>query len=413
MGARFVPAELKEAKVACGSLRDAVEKSRAAKADSTLAQTFGSKQFRQEQLKSVRPDFSCVRNLTGHTGRVYDLCWSQRSGNALVSVSKDGRIIVWDALSGFKSHAIQPVSPWLMTCAMAPSGGMVASAGLDNVCSLYKLDLDADPYDNLPRHKVLVGHQGYISCCRFVPGDDGKMLTASGDQTCALWDCRTGHRLQSFTSHTSDVMCISTTSSNPNVFVSGSCDASVKIWDLRSPERPASTLFAMYPSSSKAAQIGEVGSPKGTANGADVNSVHLFRDERTVAAGYEDGLSAVFDARSRHCLQRYYPPERPQGPRDAQGNLPSQGVTCLEASSSGRLLFVAYAGHSAECLIWDTLSAKVVGRLGRHTARVSCLGLTADGSALCTGSWDATLKVWAVLPRGDVMTRGSNGAAAG
>lgn len=33
------------------------------------------------------------------------------------------------------------------------------------------------------------------------------------------------------------------------------------------------------------------------------------------------------------------------------------------------------------------------GRDDGHTNRVSCLGLAADGDALCTGSYDATLKV--------------------
>lgn len=28
-----------------------------------------------------------------------------------------------------------------------------------------------------------------------------------------------------------------------------------------------------------------------------------------------------------------------------------------------------------------------------HDGRISCLGLSGDGSALCTGSWDTTLKV--------------------
>lgn len=28
-----------------------------------------------------------------------------------------------------------------------------------------------------------------------------------------------------------------------------------------------------------------------------------------------------------------------------------------------------------------------------HDSRISCLGLSADGSALCTGSWDTNLKV--------------------
>jgi guanine nucleotide-binding protein G(I)/G(S)/G(T) subunit beta-1 len=30
-----------------------------------------------------------------------------------------------------------------------------------------------------------------------------------------------------------------------------------------------------------------------------------------------------------------------------------------------------------------------------HSNRVSCLGVSSDGNALCTGSWDSTLKVWA------------------
>ena len=28
-----------------------------------------------------------------------------------------------------------------------------------------------------------------------------------------------------------------------------------------------------------------------------------------------------------------------------------------------------------------------------HKNRISCLGMSADGSALCTGSWDSNLKV--------------------
>lgn len=28
-----------------------------------------------------------------------------------------------------------------------------------------------------------------------------------------------------------------------------------------------------------------------------------------------------------------------------------------------------------------------------HEGRITCLGLSADGSALCTGSWDSNLKV--------------------
>lgn len=32
-----------------------------------------------------------------------------------------------------------------------------------------------------------------------------------------------------------------------------------------------------------------------------------------------------------------------------------------------------------------------------HEGRITCLGVSADGSALCTGSWDTNLKVRIVL----------------
>ena len=43
--------------------------------------------------------------------------------------------------------------------------------------------------------------------------------------------------------------------------------------------------------------------------------------------------------------------------------------------------------------MWDTLKGERVGVLTGHENRVSCLGVSSDGMALCTGSWDSTLRV--------------------
>lgn len=43
--------------------------------------------------------------------------------------------------------------------------------------------------------------------------------------------------------------------------------------------------------------------------------------------------------------------------------------------------------------MWDTLKGERVGVLAGHENRVSCLGVSQDGMALCTGSWDSMLKV--------------------
>lgn len=67
------------------------------------------------------------------------------------------------------------------------------------------------------------------------------------------------------------------------------------------------------------------------------------------------------------------------------------GITSVAFSISGRLLFGGYDDWT--CNVWDTLKGERVGVLTGHENRVSCLGVSTDGMALCTGSWDSTLRV--------------------
>uniref|UniRef100_A0ACD5WD62 Uncharacterized protein n=1 Tax=Avena sativa TaxID=4498 RepID=A0ACD5WD62_AVESA len=169
------------------------------------------------------------------------------------------------------------------------------------------------------------------------------MITGSGDQTCVLWDVTTGQRISIFggefpSGHTADVLSLSINSLNTNMFVSGSCDTTVRLWDLRIASRAVRTYH-----------------------------------------GHEG-----------HQLQVYS-----REPDRNDNELPI--VTSIAFSISGRLLFAGYS--NGDCYVWDTLLAEVVLNLGTlqnsHEGRISCLGLSSDGSALCTGSWDKNLKIWA------------------
>lgn len=81
-------------------------------------------------------------------------------------------------------------------------------------------------------------------------------------------------------------------------------------------------------------------------------------------------------------------------------------------SKSGRLLMAGYDDFNVN--VWDTLRVERAGNLNietkditscfiqlsfsgvlaGHDNRVSCLGVTEDGMAVCTGSWDSFLKIW-------------------
>nr|GEU80507.1 guanine nucleotide-binding protein subunit beta-2 [Tanacetum cinerariifolium] len=317
-------------------------------------------------------DLVCCRTLQGHTGKVYSLDWTAEK-NRIVSASQDGRLIVWNALTSQKTHAIKLPCAWVMTCAFSPSGQSVACGGLDSVCSIFNLSSPTDNDGNIPVSRLLSGHKGYVSSCQYVPDEDNHLITSSGDQTCVLWDITTGLRTSVFggefqSGHTADVLSVSINGTNSRTFVSGSCDATARLWDTRVASRPVRTF------------LGHEG---------DVNSVKFFPDGNRFGTGSDDGTCRLYDIRTGHQLQVY--------PLQQQGGGDAPHVTSIAFSISGRLLFSGYS--NGDCFVWDTLLAKVVLNLeslqNSHEGRVSCLGLSADGSALCTGSWDTNLKIWA------------------
>lgn len=167
------------------------------------------------------------RTLKGHLAKIYAMHWGTDKRH-LVSASQDGKLIVWDAITNNKVHAIPLRSSWVMTCAYAPSGNFVACGGLDNICSIYNVR----PKDGgvIRVSKELSAHTGYLSCCRFL--NDRQILTSSGDMSCMLWDIETGTKTMEYLDHTGDVMSLSL-SLEKNIFVSGACDSTAKVWDIR------------------------------------------------------------------------------------------------------------------------------------------------------------------------------------
>lgn len=156
-------------------------------------------------------------------------------------------------------------------------------------------------------------------------------------------------------------MSISTQGASTDVFVSGACDALAKVWDMREKDAYCVRTFAGHES--------------------DINAVSFFPDGKAFATGSDDASCQVFDLRACNRLQDY------------THDKILCGITSTDFSSSGKYLFAGYDDFN--CYVWDTMSGKQVGCLAGHDNRVSCLGVSKDGVALCTGSWDSFLKLWA------------------
>jgi len=232
----------------------------------------------------------------------------------------------------------------------------VACGGLDNLCSIYQINQP----QVIRSYRELAAHDGYLSCCRFI--NEQQILTSSGDSTCILWDIEAATAKTTFRDHEGDVMSVSVLPGvNENIFVSGSCDSVAKVWDIRSGK--CTMTFRGHES--------------------DINSVCLFPDAKSFGTGSDDSSCRFFDMRS--CAEVC----------EFRNDLVLCGITSVVFSKSGRFLFAGYDDYN--CLGWDVLGPndKPVYTMQGHENRVSCLGVAPSGDALCTGSWDTLLKVWA------------------
>ncbi|XP_049849489.1 guanine nucleotide-binding protein subunit beta-like [Schistocerca gregaria] len=321
-------------------------------------------QKKKEQLNDV--DFSTMtddlplsvlsirtrRILKGHLAKIYAMQWAEDKA-CLVSASQDGKLLIWDSVTTNKLNAIPLRSSWVTTCAYGPGETFVACGGLDNICSIYNLRGREVP---IRACRELAAHTGYLSCCRFL--SERQILTSSGDMTCIFWDIESSSKIREYSEHQADVMSISI-SPDKTCFVSGACDSAAKLWDIRAP-KSQQTL---------------------TGHTSDINTVCFFPSGQGFASGSDDKTCKFFDIRAGLPLMTYEKSDI------------DCGVTSVALSRSGKYLFAGY--DDCTCIAWDTLKGKPVTVLSGHDNRISCLDVSYDGVALCTGSWDANLRIWA------------------
>lgn len=344
-------------------MREEIDKTRAAKRDSTLgeaAQALTTTTTAQPPAE-IRASLKLRRSLKGHFGKVTSMHWAGNSVN-LVSASQDGKLIVWNAVTTNKLQAISLKSTYVMTVGIEQSkGNLVACGGLDNLCTIYRLNNAA----GTATPTEMASHDGFLSCCRFF--NEHQILTASGDSTVILWDIVTAKPLETLVEHKADVMFLSIQPGSNSVFVSGSVDRTCKVWDIRSPKASVQTFSGFHQ--------------------GDINSVDFCQADTSVfGTGSSDGTARVFDMKAHNQICQF-------GRLVPDGE---EGITSVSFSRSGRLLF---AGHAdSNVMAFDLLADKATPAFTvnqAHEQHVSCVAVNPKGNALCTASWDSTIKVWA------------------
>lgn len=247
------------------------------------------------------------------------------------------------------------------------------------------------------------GHEVLSIACA---GDNTLFASAGGDRAVFVWDVATAQTVRRLDGHWARVNAVAFGGEGlAAVLVSGSYDATVKLWDLRARRgAPMQSLDDARDSVSDVAVHGHeivAASVDGrvrsydvrmgrcvvdVVSGAGVTGVCVARDGAAMLSAALDGALRLMDRHSGACLQSY------RGHRNREMRL-----GCAFAQADEFVVCGSEAG--GELWVWDLLSAVpvVAGGLKCHAGRVvTCVQYcpVVGRRQMLTGGADGTVVVW-------------------
>ena len=213
--------------------------------------------------KSARSGGIPMLQLRGHSKTVLGV--SQDETNRLVlSSSADETIRLWDTAIGNCVGKYTCVSSaWDVS--FGPLGYYFLAANQNRTACVYSTD-------RVNAIRLLTGHVSDVTCCRW--HDNASLfVTGSDDKTVRMWDIRTGNCVRLFQgiSNISSVAC----SPQGEMVAAGADNGLVHIWDANSGK-----IIGLY---------------QGHTRGSTVHSVAFSQDSRAMSSGAADCSVRVWD----------------------------------------------------------------------------------------------------------------------
>ncbi|EFJ51825.1 hypothetical protein VOLCADRAFT_87388 [Volvox carteri f. nagariensis] len=252
----------------------------------------------------------------------------------------------------------------------------------------------------LPAGKMAVtlsGHTGKVLGIAFSPNDGGRRLASCGwDQVIRLWDTRTNQCVATATGHSELVRSLSW-SPDGRRLASASSDNTMRIWDVTptlgggaaTTAAPAVPVLctALLRQAEWMTAVSFSPDSRALASGSVAKELRLW-DVAACEAEFAATCASTAAAAAAAAL-RSTPSSRLQGAATTAGSGGGVAKSTLDKMTQKSLkTFSTVEAETAAAMAAATVSAVA------HTADVTCIALSPDGSLLATASQDKTLRLY-------------------
>src|SRR5262245_38849768 len=163
-----------------------------------------------------------VSRFRGHSSAVTCVAFAPRAARA-ASASRDGTLHVWNTIARKSAFSFRrPESP-VLSVAFSPEGQRLLPGGEDCVVRVW----DLQSGDRLSRCE---GHTAAVTAVAWFR--DGRITSASLDQSVRVWDGPTGRQLHCWEGHAGGVRSVAV-APDGNLVLSGGHDKLLRLWDMQ------------------------------------------------------------------------------------------------------------------------------------------------------------------------------------
>ena len=324
-----------------------------------------------------------------HDAEIYSAKWNRgRESQLVVTNSSDGTARVWKP-DGTLVAKLQGHVREVQDAEFSPDNASIVTASRDNTAAIW---------NSLTGQKIalLDGHSNWVSSASFSP--DGKfVVTTSWDHKACLWN-RKGDKLRTLP-HDSEVGCADF-SPNSEVLVTGCDDGTVKAWHTESgepfidlPAHSAKVVAVAFSpdDSQRLLSAGDEGIAFITRliQGAKVIQLRGHTDSLTNGRFSADGTMVV--TASEDCTARVW--DASTGEEIA---ILKHSDTVWDAAFSPDSKLVVTASGDGSARVWEARTGIQLTELREHTGDVNSAAFSPDGKFIVTAGIDHTARIWKV-----------------